>query len=152
MSHKINNTYVYIQPEFQYLALSENKAHFVQLNSLQNCKKITKNEQICSNQEIYSTMDNQRCEVALVTSYNWKIPASCNTQIIKGTIKIWHSLNSNNQWIYVLSEPTILTILCPNIPLKDELIQNIGILELDQGCKAYSQNSQYLKYQVNFKT
>lgn len=142
--HKINHTYIYIQPEFQYLALAENKAHFAQLNTLDNCKQIMKNEYICSNQEIYSTMDAPRCEISLITSFNQNLPNSCNTRIIKGSVKIWHPLKHNNQWIYVLSDPTILTILCPNISLKDEVIQNIGILQLNQGCKAYSQHIQLI--------
>lgn len=148
--HPNQKTFAYIEPDFKFIGLTQNKAQYVHLNSLTECFQLTYNEYLCENHEIHSTFGNNECEISLITSYITEIPKVCHTKIIYGTTKIWHELLSKNKWIYILSEPTILTILCPNVTMKDEKLQGIGIVELDKNCKAYSTDIQLIaSHQIN---
>lgn len=141
--HHGNEYYAFIQPKSKFLALSENKAFYVQLYNLNDCQTITSSERICSGQTIHSILKDTVCEIDLISNYIDKIPDDCNTKLLKGTFRIWNKLLNTNQWLFVLSEPEILTINCPNqTQISDEKLSNIGILQLDVGCKAYAKDVQ----------
>lgn len=129
--HKTQKSYIYIEPSSKFLAISDDKVLYTQLNDLTYCKEVTQSEWICKNQEVFSTFDNLNCEVRLMRSLTTKIPDICNIKIIKGTTAVWHKL-SYNKWIYILSEPELLTIFCPNTSATDEQIHGVGVITLDE--------------------
>ena len=139
-------TYAYIQPNFQYLLVSYNKLQYVQLNSLDECTIVLKDNYLCPVNAIYYANNKPICEVKLFVNTIKEIPKDCNTKTLFGNIEIWQNLKSN-QWIFVLNRPEKLTIICKEI--KEEIIQNTGILTLEDGCKAFALQTQLI---ANSKT
>lgn len=135
--------YAFIIPTFPYIALSNNKILYAQMETLDNCKKIFDYDFICSNAITYSTLDKPSCETLLLTTVIKTIPYSCNTKLIKGQLEIWHPL-PNNKWIFVLDEPERLTVSCAGEPIVDYTISKTGIVTLEENCKAYSKMNQLI--------
>lgn len=131
-----SNSYIYIQPSSPYIILSKNKMQYKQIQNLEECITVTKEDFLCESHTSYSTLENPICETILLTSVSKQIPTSCKTTNLRGNIYIWNELKFN-QWLYVLTEKDRLTIICHQ-QTYDELIEGTGILTLSNECTGYS--------------
>lgn len=61
-------SFAYIQPNYKYIALSENKLIYVQLNELEDCKLLTKDNYLCQGNMHYSIVQKQNCEIKFLIS------------------------------------------------------------------------------------
>lgn len=131
-----SKSYLYIEPSFPFILLSNNKIQYKQLEDLKGCLKITEEDYLCESHTIYSTLEKPSCESALLTTMSRQIPNSCKATRLQGTIYIWHELKFN-QWLFVMSETDRLTILCQQ-QTYDEPVSGTGILTLNEKCTGYS--------------
>ncbi|XP_037049633.1 uncharacterized protein LOC119083924 [Bradysia coprophila] len=131
-----SKSYLYIEPSFPFILLSNNKMQYKQLKDLKRCQKITEEDYLCESHTVYSTLENPSCESALLTTLAGKIPNSCKTSKLHGTIYIWHELKFN-QWLFAMSERDRLTIICKERTY-DEPVSGTGILTLNEKCTGYS--------------
>lgn len=139
-------TYAFIEPTFPFIAMSNNKLQYIQLNDFSQCKKLSDEDMICENHLMYSTLENPICETTLLTSTMKNIPSSCKTRLLRGDIEIWHPLKFN-KWIFVLSKTGRLTIDCKDTnDVVDKIIEKTGILTLNEGCRAFSRLTQLIAY------
>lgn len=130
-------SYAYIQPNFNFLGISENNQKYVKLQELNSCKKISQFDFICQQDVYYSTTMNANCEVMLLTGRTKIIPKNCDTKIFNGFLDIIHKLQ-DNKWILITSENKHLTIICENEDrINDLTIVGLSILSLKGNCEAY---------------
>ncbi|GJQ75186.1 hypothetical protein Trydic_g9788 [Trypoxylus dichotomus] len=76
------DTFTYIQPHHEYVAIAQNRMTYVLLIKVDKCKDIRNNEKICEVHTIYSTMETLPCEVSLLVTSNKKLPSSCTTRTV----------------------------------------------------------------------
>jgi hypothetical protein len=83
---------------------------------------------ICKQTNIlYNTHEHPICETELM--FNIKnIPKLCAIHIIHGSVNIWHKLQFNNKWLYILSNQHILTINCINRNSIDVTLLDVRIM------------------------
>ncbi|XP_063915349.1 uncharacterized protein LOC135131502 [Zophobas morio] len=140
--HDSNTTYVFIQPQNKYIAMSNNRLQYLVMSDLEFCKIITGNVRICKqNNILYQTHNHPMCETQLMLNTR-TIPKSCIIHLIRGNINTWYKLQHLNKWLFVLSEEQTLNIICNddirNLNIK---LLGIGIFSLDNNsCKAYSKS------------
>lgn len=132
------SVYSYINPTFPYLLLSTTRSFYAELRDLSTCKWSPPSDYICSHTTTHLIKERPTCETDLKIHRSTSIPKSCSTKTIKSEMEIWHPL-SPNQWLYVLTQPTVGTISCDdNTPVTDFTLQGNGILKLRPKCKCYT--------------
>ena len=134
-----NNNYFFIQPSIKYIALSHSRTQFTNIHNIKDCKLTILNTYICQTYEpIYMTYNEQNiCEIKLLLTVG-KIPKECDIRVIKLKQQIWNKLENKNEWLYVLPEPTHITITCKIDKPYDLILNNSGIITLNNSCKAYT--------------
>ncbi|XP_037303416.1 uncharacterized protein LOC115449060 [Manduca sexta] len=137
-SHATDNTFVMIQPFESYIALSKDKLSFSYYKNLDSCQNIATKTYLCEITDIYSVPGNPSCEIEIITKTVSKLPDSCQYQILRGHVDIWHKLH-NEKWIFVQSELCKLSIECRN-NITETIISGTGILNLPLDCVAYHKN------------
>lgn len=137
--HNSSFLYSYIEPSYPYLIISKTKVYYTQLGNLNKCRYTKASSYICFEQTITRTYEKPACETTLLTSFIKKIPETCKTHTIKANLEIWHRIN-NNQWIFTISTPLQLTLTCEDEPIKDITVESTGIININPGCKGYTQN------------
>ncbi|XP_026744653.1 uncharacterized protein LOC113505986 [Trichoplusia ni] len=150
----LSKTFALIIPTNTYIALSDDRLHYVMLDTLDKYKQINHNYSICELTTVYSpcfgrhvklwvpasTLSNPNCESKLLTEVTLSMPPDCNSKILYGEIDIWQKLQ-NNRWIYVQSRSTKLTIRC-NDDINDYSLTGTGIVKLSTNCIGYSKTIQ----------
>jgi hypothetical protein len=143
----IGTSFISIHPKNKYLAYSESKTQYSLLDSIDNCKLLSKQSFICPyNHMIYSGHAKPSCETLLLTASS--IPKSCLLQQTHGPLNMWHRLWTKNRWIFVLTKPMSLTINCDS-RVNDLKLANVGILTLGPNCKGYSPEVLLISENVN---
>nr|XP_034172623.1 uncharacterized protein LOC117600814 [Osmia lignaria] len=129
----------YIIPQNRYLLLSQTKSQFTFLNELSNCNEYRDEEYVCYHLHTTASTSQAICEIELLSPHIKKIPSTCTTKTIKATIETWNYI-AKNQWIYVLHEPTTLTVMCEEGQnhMEDVILQRSGIIHLQPRCKGYT--------------
>lgn len=75
-------------------------------------KTVNEDEYVCLEIEpIRNSHTSPSCEILLLQSPP-SIPKSCYFQETSDTLSLWHRLGRKNQWIYILTEKTTMTIDC----------------------------------------
>lgn len=137
VQHNKEKLYSFLQPKFPYLLISNSEVQFAQLLNFRHCNEYLDGQFVCFHVHTLRTSDKSTCDVALLFNRKNKIPDDCKFSTIKAEVEIWHYLN-NNRWIYVLQNPTALTIFCTDKFNEDKTLLNVGILALDKHCKGYT--------------
>lgn len=74
----VNNTYIFIKPTNDYIAMSVNKLKYSLINTLLDCKTISNDNIICPiHQPLSNTYSQPSCESELLINHV-KMPQSCN--------------------------------------------------------------------------
>lgn len=131
-----SNTFALITPTKSYIALTDDRLHYVMLDNIQQCAMLSSDRSICQSENVFSSITNPSCETKLLTEVVLSLPKECNSKLLFGLIDIWQKLG-NNRWIYVQSKTNKLTVKC-NDDIKDYSIQGTGILSLSENCIAFS--------------
>lgn len=131
------NLFSYIEPTSPYILISVTRTVYSNLNNLEDCQEFYPSQWICKEVSVARRIDHPSCEMQLFSKSTTSIPKTCQIKHLYAEVEIWHKLGLN-QWIFVVSKPTTLNILCLNHTNHEEVITNMGILYLDSGCKAYS--------------
>lgn len=131
------DTYVLIAPNKPYLAITLDRLFYSQLASVSACKQVKGQCYVCPLGNVYSTVANPTCETTLLTEASTKLPKSCQTRVLRGSIDVFQKI-SNNRWIFVQSDPGKCHIICSeSASNSDEILFGSGILHLPKSCKAY---------------
>jgi hypothetical protein len=131
--------YFFIQPNTKYLIISENKNHYVYLNSLDDCKMLFGNNYICKQTITFSAHSRPSCETELLSAMMTNVPKTCDTRFIHGHFDTWYKLGKKNTWLYVLSSPQTITITCKGQQQPtDVILVRSGTFSLSSTCKAYT--------------
>jgi Baculovirus F protein len=136
--HKNNKTFVYIQPSYKYLAVTNPPTVYVPLDNLVDCIEIFPMQLICKNVDAisYSVEFQPICETSLLVPKTSKIPSDCTVKYMQGPISVFHKLQKINKWIFIMSASSPITFNC-NGNLLDSYLLFSGILSINQGCTAY---------------
>ncbi|XP_069361220.1 uncharacterized protein [Maniola hyperantus] len=137
-----SKSFALIKPTKPYLAITDDRLNYVLLDTLRDCTILNSENSICKLESIYSVNSNPSCETKLLTEVTLSLPRECEPKILYGLIDIWHKLK-NNQWIFVQSKTSKLTINC-NDNFKDYSISGTGILKLNKGCIGYFKTIQFI--------
>lgn len=134
------DTFSLISPSSSYTAISKDKLSFCNLDSLDKCKTINSEFYLCAMTTVLLTGSNPTCESELLTKTISAIPVQCVTKTIMGELDIWKPL-INNQWIFVQSRPTKISIDCNDSQLREVIVSGIGILNLSTQCTVYTKST-----------
>lgn len=150
-----SQTYVYTQPNINYLAVSRNHESYASLEKFEDCKIIIKDHYLCKSNNLYNTDENAICEISFLIHPLNKIPKTCNTRFIIGNVNIYHKLKFN-QWIIVTSTERLLNILCErdksiikdmiqsDNEIEDVKTKGTALLTLKENCKGYLGNNEFI--------
>ncbi|XP_030752906.1 uncharacterized protein LOC115890598 isoform X2 [Sitophilus oryzae] len=138
VSHSSSNLYSYIEPTIPYLLISTSKVYYVAMRDLSTCTKTTEDEYICKNSQAIRVQEHPVCEVFLYVSIIKKIPEDCLAKTVKANFEIWHPLEKNT-WLFLMSNPTPLTLSCQDSQIEDIEIKSSGLLSIEPFCKGYTQ-------------
>ncbi|KAL3281692.1 hypothetical protein HHI36_004898 [Cryptolaemus montrouzieri] len=132
----------YIGPSRPFTIISSNKQFYYNLYNLENCFEYLPANWLC--ERIFTmnkiNSNNEECEIQMLTENNHNIiPKSCNVKNFIAEFEIWHELR-NNEWLYSITYPTQLSIVCEEKTTKIENVQKLAIFELQPKCKAFTSN------------
>lgn len=107
------------------------------MSNLNNCNEYLPTHWLCHDITVTKRTNHLNCETQLFFNITQKIPETCTTKKLLADIEVWHKIQSN-EWLYILSKPTMVNILCRNSDDAEERLQMMGTLHLDSDCKAYT--------------
>lgn len=138
--HTRNNTFVFIKPDFDYLALSYNKLSYSPLTSI-DCNTVSNITYIICPRErhIYNSYNHKICESELLLN-NIELPKSCDIRMGLIENEVWYQLSEKNKWLYVVPYLTHVTIDCKKKGVFDLQINGTGFISLKSTCKAYTKS------------
>ncbi|XP_044766263.1 uncharacterized protein LOC123322383 [Coccinella septempunctata] len=131
-----NSLFSYIEPSKPFLLISPMRTSYLLADKLENCIEYHPREWICNQMPTMKKIDSS-CEVQLLMKIFNKIPDSCMKRNIIADAEIWHKTDVN-EWLFSLSNPTRISIICGEESLKQEIIEKMGILKLNSHCKAFT--------------
>ncbi|XP_047018994.1 uncharacterized protein LOC124629572 [Helicoverpa zea] len=139
--HRVDNpnSYSLISPTSSYIAISNSKQLYCNLDSLRKCKTIYSEFFLCEVPVISTTSDNPICESELLTKTVNAIPKRCVTKTIFGELDIWQPL-INNRWIFVQSRPNKVSIECGVSEMREIIVSGTGILDTPKQCTIYTKS------------
>lgn len=146
----------YIEPSFPFILFSKSRTQFAMLKTLEKCKEYSALQWLCQSISTMKRRDQNSCELILFSQATKKIPSSCKIRTIQADIEVFQNTNPN-EWIYVLSKPTDIAILCHSNEDYETTISKIGIITLSPNCKAYTDltslepTATFSNYTVNIK-
>lgn len=136
-----NKAYVFINPSFEYLALSQNKLSYTSLSSIEKCTNIINKTYICQQENpLYHTYSQENCESQLLTAYP-TTPNCCDIRITNIKHEIWYQLKENNKWLFVIPQNTHVTIDCENKNPYEIQLYGTGFFSMEPLCTAYTKNT-----------
>lgn len=133
------NVFSLILPSCSYIAISNDKINFCNLDSLSKCKTVNSEFFLCEVSMVSLTSGNPTCESELLTKTISAIPVQCITKTILGELDIWKPLK-NNRWIFVQSRPNKISIDCDNVELREVTVFGTGIVHTPEQCTVYTKN------------
>lgn len=135
-----SHLYSYIEPSKPFLLISSSKTQYSMLNNLEHCQEHTPANWLCEEMTVIKRTTNANCEVRLLFDATQRIPDTCIVKTLYADLRIWHKVQPN-QWLYILSQPTTVNIICRKTDDKEDTLNNIGFLHLPDDCKAYTDNT-----------
>lgn len=126
----------YIEPNSPYILFSKPRTQFAMLKNLAKCREFKPKEWLCEDISTMEKKNQNSCEISLFMPIT-EIPKTCKTRTIHADIEVFQNTNPN-EWIYVVSKPTNMVILCPNNQDHEVLLNRIGTITIDSKCKAYT--------------
>ncbi|XP_047037246.1 uncharacterized protein LOC124642689, partial [Helicoverpa zea] len=140
----VNSTlYSTIIPSTKYIGITKDKSSYCKIDSLSSCKVINTQYYICETPSVYSTSAVPICESEIISKALTSVPHICNTKFVNGNFETFHKLR-RNQWIYVISQNSKLTIECNNQDLSEFSIHGTGILTIPEHCIAYCKDNKLI--------
>lgn len=131
------DTYLLVAPSKQYLAITSDRLFYSQLDSVSECKIIKDQCYVCVFGNVYSTIANPTCETTLLTEVISKLPKSCETRVLRGSVDLFQKI-TNNRWIFVQSEPGKCHFVCDKASSNtDEILFGSGIMHVPKSCSAF---------------
>lgn len=132
--------YSYIEPSKPYLLVSTTKTVYSMMSQLDHCNEYLPNQWLCEGISISRRTSSSNCETQLFFGQTTHIPESCAIKKLYADLEIWHKIRPN-QWLYILSKPMTINIICQKSEDSEETLRKIGILQLDAECKAFSETT-----------
>lgn len=137
------DSFSFIIPSTKYIAMTRDKSEYCTLESLQECRAITRYNYICDVMSVFPTSANPNCESEIMCSVISVLPKRCKTEFIYGNLDIWKPLH-NNKWIFVQSQKNKLYIECPNKNIAELNIFGTGIVNIPINCIAYCKTTKLI--------
>lgn len=137
-----HNSFILIDPEFEYIALSLNNEKFLTLtnNQWDSCIQLKFRKMCKGVQLIHHRSRTNLCEVMLLTKAQI-LPEMCNFKLLSSNASIWHRLGHTNSWIFS-SQLESATITCSNpIEIFKIDISGKGKLTISTHCEVHLDNS-----------
>lgn len=134
------NSFGLIIPSSKYIAMTRDKTHYCNIDSVDSCVTVQPGTYICDVPNVYSSEAKPSCESELMSKVISAIPQQCDTKFIFGNLDIWKPLQ-NNKWIFIQSEPSKVSIDCANSKLHEITILGTGILTLPDSCTAFCKST-----------
>lgn len=136
------DSFIIVNPEFEYVALSQNNEKFFTLtyNQWESCIQL-RFRRLCKGiQLIHHRSRSNLCEVMPLTKTTI-LPEMCHFKFLTSNVSIWHRLERTNSWIFS-SRPDSATITCTN-PVETFKIEIVGQGKLTTSthCEVHLDNS-----------
>lgn len=128
---------LYIKHLSPYLLIDPSKTYYSQLQSLEDCSLAASRNYICHGVVINRVHEKPSCEIMTFITRKETISSMCQTRATKLQTEFWHSI-AENEWLFVMTNTHYATLSCGPSSINDIEINNIGILQLSQNCKLYS--------------
>lgn len=137
------DTYILIEPSTSYVAITADRMFYSLIKDIDKCNLISEKCYVCVLSNMFSVIANPTCETTLLSEAISKLPDTCVTKVIHGSIDVFYKLNFN-RWIFVQSEPGKCHITCDKGDVNSDVILfGTGILTLPKDCKAFYKTLQF---------
>ena len=136
-----NNTLILIEPEIEYLALSNDNEEFFSLSVKQweTCEKVETYTICKGDQPFHRRSRSNICEISLLTYQT--IPDTCKIKFVTLNTPIWDKLMGTNAWLFY-TQPNLVTIKCSDPPQIITIeISGVGRLTTSPNCEIHTENS-----------
>lgn len=144
-----DETFSYVMPRNEYIALDAANEQFVTLNleDVRNCHRIDEKNLICKQTfPIMAIQNNLACEINLLRNTN--NTNTCDFRAMpKLTDEIWVKLQRPNTYLYSLPMEQTVSIVCPNSRTKLQL-KDTGIIQLASKCRIKTEHVEIVAFQT----
>lgn len=130
----------YIETNKPYILFSVTRTVYSTLNNLKKCQEYYPTQWLCKEVAVSKRINQEVCEIQLFFKTTNLIPKTCQVRHMYADAEMWHKI-ATNEWLYILSKPTSVNILCHSSEGHEEILNKIGILKLDPYCKAYTDHT-----------
>jgi hypothetical protein len=138
--YNINYEYFYIKPQYQFLAINIHKEYYVYTKEQLNECKIINENYLCDPIQTRNLKDSKtNCEVELFFNNEVNVE-DCNIKILEFNKNIFHKLHTENKWLYIVQEESIIVTCEPYINTHQMTITGTGLLSLGNSCRAHTKN------------
>lgn len=128
--------YALIQPQFKYLAISEDNVFSIYINDAELNKCIDMQEYIiCSNTQTHYVQETNNCENKLLINQDNEIPKICDIKMIQINKLILHKLKKENVWLFTTQQPVSINISCDNGEPIQQILNSTGTISLTDPCQ-----------------
>ena len=133
---KMHDTFVQIQTNAKYLAVSEDRRSYILIDSVEKCKNHN-NLYICPPVGPIYTQHTPVCEIALFLQKK-EATNLCRKQIIQSIKPTFLKISSG--WVFTVDKPTSLTMVCLSNSLQKlkQTINGTGILSVGPSCSVHA--------------
>lgn len=141
-SKAINNTFTFIQPSSEYIAINRNKQNYLPIREsvFQDCIEILTGKFLCPLTQPILLADENHCEIELYTQAVTD-SRNCDIRVIDVAHNIWMQLQNANSWLFVTKKPELLSISCDDNSHSTVQISGNGIISLRRKCHGYSKTA-----------
>lgn len=136
------NTFSLVVPSNPFIAISKDKTCYCNMNSLNECKTLASEFYLCHISKVLLSSGISTCESELLTKTIGALPTQCHTKTIFGELDVWNPLK-NNQWIYVQSRSSKITIDCVT-EVRELVVSGSGLLTIPERCTVYTKNARLI--------
>lgn len=119
----------------KYIARDDDSLMYLPIRDLKECKPLFPGTKLCSNLFAYPIDNNAICEARILKQLT-QLPENCQTSFIISQGYNVQELEENT-WLVINAEPLHVTVNCPKVNSKTEIIYKNSIVKLQPGCYAF---------------
>jgi len=137
-----SDSFILVDPEFDYIALSNNNEKYFTLtyNQWEACIKL-KNNKLCKGTQLIHHRSRSTSCVIMALERKQILPNMCNFKFLSMDISVWNRIQQTNSWLFRTQFETA-TVTCIN-PIKTFKvdISGVGKLTTSPHCEIHLDNS-----------
>lgn len=146
--NETNDTFKYIVPRHEYIAVDSFQDTFVTLtlDELRHCHRINGQHLVCKQTfPIMTATNNLGCEINLLRKTNSS--SDCDVRTANLTEELWVQLQQPNTYLYTLPKSQPVVVLCSN-SRTSIFLEGTGVISVAQKCRIKTERVEIVAFQT----